>query len=64
MLHNKNYKQLIMFIKVQKVSRSLPAYVGYQVAHLLGIGKVIGSMLSPNRVIEKDVVPTATMVDA
>ena len=38
------------------------------VVYLLGVGKVIGSMLGPNRVKDKDVklkaVPTAAMSDA
>ena len=46
-----------------------PASVSYHVEHPLGVvGKVMGSMLSPNRVIAKDVksskVPIAAMSNA
>ncbi len=40
--------------------------VAYHVAYLLCVGKVMGSMLGPNRIIAKDVkvVPTDEMLDA
>ncbi len=37
------------------VSLILTSVSGKHIAYLLGVGKVIGSMLGPNRVIAKDV---------